>query len=162
MTPPVATILIDILQFNHNVIHMQLKDITHADSLLQLPFRGNCMNWVIGHILTSRQEWLTLLGLPGIMSEAEYKTYGFGSEPITCPDPASPLESLVAKLNESLDALVGKLETITQEELDREVETWRGKQPLAQAMTFCQWHASYHTGQLEPLRQLAGKDDHVA
>ena len=161
MTPPAAKTLIDLLQFNHEAIHMQLKDITHAESLVQPPCRGNCMNWVIGHILGMRQGWLDLLGLPGILTEDEEKKYGYGSEPITAAAQALPLEYLVKKLDDNLAVLVGKLETLTQADLDREVEIWRGKLPLAQALSFFQWHEAYHTGQLELLRQLAGKNDHV-
>jgi uncharacterized damage-inducible protein DinB len=161
MTPPAAIILIDLLQFNHETIHMQLKDITHAESLLQLPFRGNCMNWVIGHILDARQEWLNLLGLPGTMTEEERKTYGYDSEPITAAAQAIHLDSLAKRLDESLGTIVNKLETLTQADLDGEVEIWRGKVPAAQALSFFQWHEAYHTGQLEQLRQLAGKNDKV-
>jgi uncharacterized damage-inducible protein DinB len=161
MTPPAAKTLIDLLQFNQEIIHLQLKDITHAESLLQPPFRGNCMNWVIGHILDVRQGWLNLLGLPGILTEDDQKTYGYGSEAITTAAQASHLDSLVKRLDESLAKLVSKLENITQADLDREVEIWRGPLPLAQALSFFQWHEAYHTGQLELLRQLAGKNDHV-
>ena len=161
MTPPAAKILIDLMQFNHGVIHQQLKDITHAESLLQLPFQGNCMNWVVAHILTARQDWLDMLDLPGIMTEAEQKAYGYGSEPVTCAEQSIDLDTLVKRLDESLVTIVSKLENITQAELDREVDIWRGKQPLSQALSFFQWHETYHTGQLEQLRQLAGKNDHV-
>ncbi len=161
MTPPAAKTLMDLMQFNNETIHMQLKDISHDQSLLQLPFRGNCLNWVIGHILEVRQEWLDMLGLPGIMTEAERKSYGYGSEEITCADQAIDLDSLVKRLDESQVTLAAKLESLSQAELDREVEIWRGKVPLAQALSFFQWHDAYHTGQLEQLRQLAGKDDKV-
>ena len=161
MTPPTAITLIDLLQFNHGAIHMQLKDITYAESLLQLPFQGNCMNWVVAHILTARQEWLDMLGLPAIMNEAELKAYGYGSEPVTCAEQAIELDLLVKKLDESLATIVNRLENITQAELDGEVEIWRGKVPMAQALSFFLWHETYHTGQLEQLRQLAGKNDHV-
>jgi uncharacterized damage-inducible protein DinB len=156
-----AKTLMDLLEFNQTTIHAQLKDITPAESLLQLPFRGNCMNWVVGHIVAIRQGWLEMLGLPGIMTEEEQKAYGYGSEPIGCAEQAIPLESLVKRLDENLAVLVKKLQGMTQSELDREVEIWRGKVPLAEALFFYLWHESYHTGQLEQLRQLAGKNDHV-
>ena len=161
MTPPAAITLIDLLKFNHEAIHMQIKDITHAESLAQPPFRGNCMNWVVGHILDMRQSWTSALGLPGILSEAEGKIYDYGSEPVTCAEQALSLDYLVKKLDESLAVLVSKLETLTQADLDGEFEFWRGKQPLAQALSFFMWHEAYHTGQLELLRQLAGKNDKV-
>ena len=156
-----AKTLIDLLEFNQTIIHAQLKDITPAESLLQLPFQGNCMNWVVGHILDVRQEWLAMLGLPGIMTGDEQKAYGYGSEPISCADQAVPLESLLSRLDGTLLTLVDKLESLTQADLDREVEIWRGKLPLAEALAHYLWHESYHTGQLEQLRQLAGKNDHV-
>lgn len=161
MIPPVAHSLIELYQFNHNIIQEQLKDITHAESLLQLPFRGNCMNWVIGHILCIRDECLELLGLPGLLTEAESKKYGYGSEPITDAARASDLDSMLTQLDESLSIIVSKLESLTQADLDREARIWRGPLPLSDAISFMLWHESYHSGQLELLRQLAGKNDHV-
>lgn len=161
MTPVTAKMQIEILKFNNNVIHMQLKDITHAESLLQLPFRGNCMNWVIGHILGIRHECLTYMGLPGVLTEAEVNTYQYGSEPITSAEQASDLDSMVKRLDETLLTLVNHLEKITKEELFIEVQHWLGARPLAEALSYAQWHEAYHTGQLEQLRQLAGKNDKV-
>jgi hypothetical protein len=161
MIPPAAKTLIDLFQFDHEVIQMQLKDITNAESLLQPPFRGNCMNWVVGHILGVCEDCLALLGLPGILTEEEKKVYGYGSEPIIDATRASDLNSLVKRLDESLTTLVNTLGSLSQAELDHQVEIWRGPLPLAEAISFMQWHEAYHTGQLELLRQLAGKNDHV-
>src|SRR4051794_4037563 len=47
---------------NVGIIKAQTAGLTHDESLLQLPFRGNCMNWVIGHILEGRNTILDLLG----------------------------------------------------------------------------------------------------
>lgn len=161
MTTHTAKVWIELLKFNNNVIHMQLKDITHAESLLQLPFRGNCMNWVIGHILGIRHECLAYLGLPGVLTDAEVNTYQYGSEPITSAEQASDLESMVKRLDESLEALTAHLEGISREALFAEVDHWMGKRPIAEALSFAQWHEAYHTGQLEQLRQLTGKNDKV-
>ncbi len=161
MTQLTAKTLIDLLKFDQDVIHMQMDGITHADSLLQPPFRGNCLNWVVGHILDGRHDWLGLLEMPAMMSEEERHCYGYGSEPITSEDQACQLESLLDRLDQVLAVLVGKLETLSQAELDREVEIWRGRMPLSQALMFFMWHDTYHTGQLEQLRQLAGKNDKV-
>ena len=46
--------LITALGRNLDVIKAQTKGLSHADSLLQLPFRGNCLNWVLGHIAGTR------------------------------------------------------------------------------------------------------------
>lgn len=158
---PITQNFISIYQNNHNVLHMQLKDVTHAESLIQPPYRGNCLNWVVGHILGIRDECLKQLGQPGLLTEAEKKMYGFGSEPITEGVPATELESLLERLDQSLGMVIDELNCLSPEEMEREARIWRGPVPLREAIAFIQWHESYHTGQLEQLRQLAGKNDHV-
>ena len=37
-------------------LHMQTNGLAHQDSLMQLPFRGNCMNWTLGHVLLCRDD----------------------------------------------------------------------------------------------------------
>ena len=46
----------------YNVIHRQLDGLTNEDSLLQPSFRGNCLNWILGHIVFSREPVLAFLG----------------------------------------------------------------------------------------------------
>jgi uncharacterized damage-inducible protein DinB len=161
MVLPAAITLIDLFKNNHDIIHLQLKDISQAESLLQPPFQGNCMNWVIGHILTVHETCLSLLGLPGIMTDTEKAAYGYGSEPIVEPTRAGDLISMLERLDKSLKIIITKLGELTEAELDRQVQIWRGPLPLAEAIAFMLWHEAYHTGQLELLRQLAGKNDHV-
>ena len=36
----------DLFKTNHYILNRQIEGLTHEDSLLQLPFRGNCLNWV--------------------------------------------------------------------------------------------------------------------
>jgi hypothetical protein len=158
---PIAQNLIAIYRNNHNIIHMQLKDISHAESLIQPPYQGNCLNWVVGHLLDIRDECLAQLGLPGMMTEAEKKMYGYGSQPITDGAQASELGSLVERLDQSLGILIDELNCLSPVEMERETRIWRGPVPLREAIAFIQWHETFHTGQLEQLRQLAGKNDHV-
>jgi len=156
-----AKVLIELYKNNHDIIHKQLTEISHDESLMQLPFRGNCMNWVVGHILGVRGEALKLMGLSGTLNAAEEKVYGYGSDPLTDPAKACDLTSMVNRLDESLARIIDGLDSLTPAELDRQVRIWRGPMPLMAALSFIQWHESYHTGQLELLRQLAGKNDKV-
>lgn len=148
-------------EFTHRLIHMQTDGLTHADSLLQLPFRGNCLNWVLGHIVDSRNTVLRLLGAQCIWTADECSVYGYGSDPITGEGKALPLERLLADLDESQNRIAAALESISPEALAAEIEIWKGKTPLAEHLAFLHWHETYHVGQLELLRQLAGKNDAV-
>jgi hypothetical protein len=54
--------LIQLYQRTQWIIDRQTEGLTHADNLLQLPFRANCMNWVLGHLTVYRDKVLELLG----------------------------------------------------------------------------------------------------
>lgn len=161
MNYPSPQALAERFHFNARLIHMQAQDVTHAESLLQPPFRGNCFNWVVGHILTSRDTCLRLLELPPTLSAEELAIYDRGSEPLTDPGLAAPLESLLQKLDEADQRLRAALEPMPEASLAREVSFGRQPQPLGEVLAFLQWHETYHLGQLELLRQLAGKNDKV-
>lgn len=47
------------LERNQGLIVKATESLTHAESVLQLPFASNCMNWVLGHMAVYRD---TLLG----------------------------------------------------------------------------------------------------
>jgi DinB superfamily len=157
-----VTDLIGAFERNLGIIKAQTKGLSHADSLLQLPFRGNCLNWVLGHIADNRNTMLLYLGEDAILSEAHAKRYGYDSEPV-CGDADDilTLEQLLVMLEQGQSALTGKLQKISVEELEGKVESFLGTTTLGQLIFFLQWHESYHTGQTEVLRQLAGKDDKV-
>ena len=74
--------LSDALERNIRVIQMQTKGLTQVDSLLQMPFRANCMNWVIGHILANRDSILKALGGEPLLSNQEIEIYDHESKPI--------------------------------------------------------------------------------
>jgi uncharacterized damage-inducible protein DinB len=157
-----TTDLIQGLERNLGIIKAQTEGLSHADSLLQLPFRGNCLNWVLGHITDNRNTMLRLLGEESILSEAHAARYGYGSEPVCGDgDDILTLEQLLAAMEQSQSTLAARLETITPEELAREEQSFLGTTTLGQLIFFLFWHESYHVGQPEYLRQLAGKDDKV-
>jgi hypothetical protein len=157
-----ATDLIAALERNLGIVKSQTQGLTHADSLLQMPFRGNCLNWVVGHLVSNRNTMLHFLGEKAILSEAQAKRYGYGSQPV-CGDGEDilTLERLLALLEQSQKSLAARLQTMKAEDLEREVQSFLGTTTLGQLLFFLYWHESYHTGQTEPLRQLAGKDDKV-
>jgi len=157
-----VTDLIESLERNLDIIKAQTQGLTHADSLLQLPFRGNCLNWVVGHIAANRNTMLHFLGEEGILGEAHAARYAYDSEPVCGEDgDILTLEELLVALERGQKALVARLQTIPAEDLARDVESWLGTTTLGQLVFYLLWHESYHTGQTEALRQLAGKGDKV-
>jgi len=147
---------------NLDIAKSQTKGLTHADSVLQPPFHGNCLNWVLGHIVENRNLVLQQLGQPPILTEAQGKRYWYGSEPVCADGPDIPkLEMLMALLEQSQKTIDAALGRITAEELAREVKSFLGSVTLGYFLFFLYWHETYHLGQTELLRQLAGTNDKV-
>ena len=140
------------------IMREQAKGLTHEASMLQLPFRGNCFNWVLGHILESRSRLLTYLGHDGFFTEAETALYNRGSEPLTDGETAVPLPQLLDHLKASQKKIITYFEQATPDDLA--VALADDNYPtLLSRLNFVHWHETYHVGQLEILRQLAGTDD---
>lgn len=154
-----ASDLASAMARNLDTIQEYTKGLTHADSLRQPPFRGNCMNWVLGHIADTRNLILQQLGEEPILSEAECKRYGYGSEPI-CADGEDilKLDRLLALLAEAQVRIAAALERATPETLAQEVQSFLGKTTLGRLLFFLYYHETYHLGQLELLRELALSD----
>jgi uncharacterized damage-inducible protein DinB len=144
------------------IIKKQTDDLTHEDSLLQPPFRGNCLNWVLGHIVVGRNRALALLQQEQVWGETERERYETGSDPVVSGEEGVwTLEQLLGALDLAQERIVAGLEHKTPEELAK-VVPFRGRDSaIADAIRGLAWHETYHTGQTELLRQLAGKNDRV-
>ena len=139
----------------HWLIKKHAKDLSNADSLIQPPYPGNCFNWVFGHIIAGRNEALTYLEADPVWGEEELARYRTGSGPITSQDQALPLERLLADLDLTQERITATLAQIDPARLEEIVETRFGQRPVAQHVDGLNWHETYHTGQLELLRELA-------
>ena len=159
MKYPDAETMIQSFALTHRVIHMQTEGLTNADSLIQPSFRGNCLNWVLGHILVGRSQVLELLGESPIWDEAEAARYRSGSDPVTAEEQALSLEQLLADLDRSQERISAALASVSPALLAEPEGSSESNQSRGQAVAFLHWHETYHTGQLELLRQLAGKND---
>jgi hypothetical protein len=158
MPPTEIVLFTHLFEFNHESIMSQAKDVTQAESLLQLPYKGNCFNWTVGHILDSYSICLEWMGQPAVRSKAEATTYGHGSQPMCDPAQAYDLKDMLTRLDMAAKRISATLANLEPADLDRGIEMWRGKVSLMEALFFMQWHVSYHNGQLEQLREFAGKN----
>jgi len=153
--------LLSTLKRNNSTTHDEIKDITHAESLTQPPYNVNCLNWVLGHILTSRDSCLRLLHLPTLLSDAERQVYGHGSVPLTDPQTAVDFDALVEKLDCSFEQLAPALLALSAEALEADTAFFGPNRSLFDWLAFFQWHEAYHIGQLDLLRQMSGKNDKI-
>lgn len=148
------------LNTNAYVINRQTEGLTHEDSVKQLSFRGNCMNWVLGHILSSRGRMLELLGEESSLTAQENELYESGSQPITAAQDAVPFERLLADLAQTT-AQIPALVTSTSSDRLLEIINEEKQSTRLDALLGLIWHETYHVGQFEFLRQAAGTDDKI-
>ena len=148
---------------NVEIVKLQTQGMTHEDSLIQLPFRANCMNWVLGHLVTNRNSILKLLQAEDLIDSTSMKHYERESAPITGDDEgALPLEQLIHMLEQAQADIQRLLVEIKDEELTRQVAFYgRRSMTIAEWLFFFYFHDTYHTGQTEILRQAAGKNDKI-
>jgi hypothetical protein len=157
-----AQLLADHFALSLRSIHRQTDGLTHADSLLQLPFRGNCINWTLGHLLLCREEVLELLGAPRLFSTEAFERYEEGSAPILKDEPGVIyMEELLEMLDEHARDFTELLVNTSEETYATEVQVGEKRRTLAGRVLFYFFHESTHVGELGILRQLAGKDDQV-
>ena len=151
---PTATEYINQIQFIDGIISSKTEGLTHADSMLQLPFPANCMNWILGHLLVYRVRILGFIDGASQPDAAEFSLYGNGSQPLTDSAMAIPLETLLARLDVASAEIIVALENMPPERLSALADE-QGRTVDNRLAFYVMFHESYHAGQLEPLRELA-------
>lgn len=157
---------LEIFATNHWVIDKQLDGLTHEDSLIMPPFRANCLNWVVGHIAEHRDWMLRALDEPVLMPASAVDIYRRGSQAMQADDDVIDFSTLLAYIAQSKRDIVSAMQTAMPEFLTEKPQTGiimpshKDKTRLERLQGLL-WHETYHTGQLEFLRQLAGKNDAV-
>lgn len=152
---PTPQQLISHIGFIDRIIKGKTEGLTHADSMKQLPFPGNCMNWNLGHILVYRMQYLGVIDGVSKPDPDEFAIYGAGSEPLTDSVKAIPLETLLTRLDEASAMVVSALEKMPPEKLAEIYDAERGTTVDDRLQFYLIFHESYHAGQLELLRELA-------
>lgn len=115
---------------------------------------------MLGHILESRQKVLLLLGHETLMTDDERARYARKSPPVTNAEDCVRFERLQEVLAESQKRIMASLKGLREDDLNAMIDV-ENEHTLAQRLMFLNWHETYHTGQFEHLRQLAGTDDSI-
>jgi hypothetical protein len=142
------------------VLQALTQGLDHADALVQVP-GVNCLNWVLGHIAGSRDHVLALLGAEPALGEAAER-YRRESDPVLADGPGVvPLDRLLAALAEGQERIGAALAALPDGAMLEERQDGERRLPLGAMLHFANWHETYHVGQTELLRALAGKTGKV-
>ena len=142
-----------LLDFSNRSLGMNLEGVTHEESLIRPEGGGNCINWVLGHIVEHRDRMLVLMGQPAMLDEPVAARYARGSQPITADgDDVRKLEVLKGALDESYD----RLRRVVAAADEATFAAPAGKSTVGDALVFLLGHEWYHGGQIGLLRRIAG------
>lgn len=157
----------DIEVFRHqaemvdNVVRRNVDGITHAESLVQPRPAGNCLNWVVGHLLWTYDYNLPMLRQEPVAGRDALKRYARGASPLRDPADAMGFDELMSAWDEAAARTEAGLTGLTAEALDRPAPFSPDEDPdetVRSLLIGILFHQAYHAGQLGVLRRIVGKD----
>jgi uncharacterized damage-inducible protein DinB len=156
---------VDILKRQHQGVNRTLKintaGITHEESLIQPKPGGNCINWVLGHLLSIYNQALPHLGQQPVLDAAIIERYKRGSDPITEAAGATRFEELLTAWDETVKRIDAALSGLSAERLAQPAPAGAVAEPgdtMRDTLSVLLFHQGYHAGQTGVLRRLVGKE----
>ena len=153
----IAKNIASLFKTNLHVIERHTEGLSQEDSLMRPAFRGNCLNWVLGHMLVTRNVVLKMLDLPTVWDKDQIAAYRYESSGLTKGETAVELATILSSLQTTQTTILAAIESLTDEQLHAKLDDTT----LGERLNFFAWHEAYHAGQTELLRQVCGVNDHI-
>jgi uncharacterized damage-inducible protein DinB len=166
MTAPSShlAIPIDVLRHQagmvHQVVNMNVDGISQAESLIQPQPAGNCLNWVVGHLLAVYHQVLPILGQVPVIAPSVIQRYNRGSAPMLNDAEALDISELMTAWDECCRRVDVGLSGLSDEMLataSPNSPTDNPHETIGSLLSTVCWHQAYHAGQTGILRRIAGK-----
>lgn len=167
MTPAVSETVSEIEVFRqqarmtHSVVRKNLEGVTQEESLIQPQPEGNCLNWVVGHLLCIYNKALPRLGQQPVPEAGDLKRYDRGASPLEDPADALDIQKLLTAWDEATQRVDAGLAGLTAEILDQPVPNSPSGNPnetVRSLLATILFHQAYHAGQTGVLRRITGKE----
>jgi hypothetical protein len=148
------------LGLSEMVCRANTAGVSHDESLVAPKGGGNCMNWVVGHLVKVRHDFLALLERPRSSGAGPLDRYVMGSEPLTDAAEAVAFPALVEEFQALREPLVEAVRSATPEMLARPIPdspTGNPNETVGSYVASLGYHDAYHLGQAGLLRRILGK-----
>jgi uncharacterized damage-inducible protein DinB len=149
-----------LAQMTQAIVRLNVADVSHEDSLVQPRPAGNCLNWVLGHLLAVYNDVLPVLAQQPVVAAGLLQHYARGSSPITSAKDALPFSDLKRDWDTACARIDAGLATTPAERLGERVArspTGNPDETVGSLLSTVMFHQAYHAGQLGILRRVAGK-----
>ena len=146
-----------MFSYNAELINKQTVGMVHEESLQQVPFNANNLNWILGHIISARTMALQIVGETAVWSEGQRASYRHGSRNIGADDEGLiRLEDLLIAFNLSQERLLKGLSQMSYDDMCR--PSGYRENTIGDSLAYFQFHETHHIGQIIYLAQFVGKD----
>ncbi|MGH9856633.1 MAG: DinB family protein [Acidobacteriota bacterium] len=149
--------LLYFLKLSDFVVNKNCEGITHEDSLLHPQGGAHCINWVIGHIVKTRNEVSGLLGKEPLYPASNFAAY---TPDDFTPQKAVPFEELKRSFHELQKSMEVEISSLTPERMLHPASFSPTRNPdetVGSLLGTILWHEAYHAGQLGIVRREIGK-----
>jgi hypothetical protein len=155
---------IDVLRHQarmvHRVVQINADGVTQAESFVQPQPAGNCLNWVVGHLIAVYHNVLPLLGQEPVLDASVLEHYKRGSVPLRNSAGALDISELMTAWDECCRRVDAGLAGLSEDKLAERAPVSPTNNPdetIGSLLSTVCWHQAYHSGQIGVLRRIAGK-----
>jgi hypothetical protein len=141
------------------VLHANVEGVTQEESLVRPEPGGNCLNWVVGHLVAVYNNALPLFGQERVVEPAVLKRYDRGSAPLTDPAEATDIGELMRLWDQAAARVDAGIATLVPETLEQPAPFSPSGDPsetVGSLVATVLFHQGYHAGQTGVLRRIAG------
>jgi uncharacterized damage-inducible protein DinB len=150
-----AEMVINAFARNLFFIKHYTQGFSHADALLQPHARGNCANWILGHIATYRNTILEHLGLPPAFDPQTAKRYVANTPPVLADGPdIARFDDILAAIEHAQTQIEAGIRAFDPARAAEMTQFGPREMTRAEAVLAAMRHEALHTGQLELLSEL--------
>ncbi|HJQ38892.1 MAG TPA: DinB family protein [Thermoanaerobaculia bacterium] len=148
-------------QFGMNffIAKVNLDGITHEESLVRAVETGNHINWLVGHVVATRNLLLPSLHQHPVWGDDTQALYRRGSSG-AIPASYLPFDEVVRAFRETHERILAGVASLSDEELAAPAPFSPGGGPetLGTLLMKSTVHEGYHLGQTAILRRVVGKE----
>jgi hypothetical protein len=171
MSAPAADSVSELQSFRHQarlvnqVLRLNVDGVTHAESVLQPQPAGNCLNWIVGHLVWVYAGALRLLDQEPVLDQASLSRYARGAPPLRSPAEARDFGELMAVWDEEAKRVDAGLVAFPADALGLPAPHSPSGDPnetVRSLLSTILFHQAYHAGQAAVLRRIVGKPGAIA
>ncbi|HEX4006319.1 MAG TPA: DinB family protein [Acidobacteriaceae bacterium] len=148
-------------QMAQGTVRRNTSDLTHDESVRQPDPGGNCLNWVVGHLVWVYDMVLPALGQQPVLGDRMPAGYHrHSNDRLDCAQ-SLPFAELLAGFEQAATRFQAGLASATPELLDAPAPVSPSNNPketVRSLLVSISFHQAYHAGQTGLLRRLAGKE----